>query len=154
MFGSKKKEKEELVFTPEVPVIEEPVIEEPVPAPKAIGTLIGPGIKFTGNIEAKEDIEINGRVEGNITSGNTITVTEGGSILGDVKAKEFILRGTQEGDSEISGFCKISKDGKFFGNMIVSSLVTEDGAEFEGHLSLKKKSAPAPIPAPAEEEEV
>ena len=72
MFGTKK-EKEAPV--PVVKAAPAPVVEEPVapavPEVKRPRTLIGPGIKFTGNIEASEDIEINGRAEGNISSGNT-----------------------------------------------------------------------------------
>lgn len=143
MFSSKKKEE----YKAPAPVIEEAPVVEAAPAPvvKRPGTLIGKGIKFTGNIEASEDIEINGRVEGNIISTNTVTVTTEGSILGNVNAKEFVLEGCQEGDSEISEFCKIGKNGKFFGNMKVSSLVTEEGSEFEGHLSLKKAAKAAEI---------
>ena len=162
MFGMKK---EPETFAPAVkaePVAEpeEPVVPE-TPAPARPCTLIGPGIKFEGNIEASEDIEINGRVEGNINSGNTITVTEEGSILGDVAAENLILEGSCDGNARIKDFCRIGAKGYFHGELRVSSLVTEDGSEFEGTLHLKKEKAePAMVwsqseaaeePAPAEE---
>ena len=107
----------------------------------------------------KEDIEINGRVEGNISSGNTITVTEGGSIKGDIAAENYILDGVSEGNAKVQKFCKIGKAGSFTGELFASTLVTEDGSEFEGTLHLKKAKAPvfvqpeepAPEEAPAEE---
>lgn len=162
MFGSKKE-------TPAPVVKQEPVYvpEEPAaPAAPAIvrpHTLIGPGIKFTGNIEASEDIEINGRVEGNISSGNTITITEGGSIRGDIAAENLILEGVSEGNAKVQDFVKIGKAGSFTGDLVCSTLVTEDGSEFEGTLHLKKakpepaffqeKTEEAPAEAaPAEEE--
>ncbi|GEM_PF-3066466 len=160
MFGTKK-EKEAPV--PVVKAAPAPVVEEPVapavPEVKRPRTLIGPGIKFTGNIEASEDIEINGRVEGNISSGNTITVTEGGSIKGDIAAENYILDGVSEGNAKVQKFCKIGKAGSFTGELFASTLVTEDGSEFEGTLHLKKAKAPvfvqpeepAPEEAPAEE---
>ena len=137
MFSSKKKEE----YTAPAPVIEEPVAEpvvEEAPAPAKVRTLIGSGIKFVGNIEASEDIEINGTVEGDIISGNTITVTRSGVITGNIKVAKLMLQGIQEGNAEIQDACEISSTGIFHGNMKVSTLVTEDGAEFEGHLSLKK----------------
>ena len=162
MFGTKKEPVTPAVKTPVQP---EPVkVEEPAPAPAAPKiqrphTLIGPGIKFIGNIEASEDIEINGRVEGNISSGNTITVTEGGSIKGDIAAENYILDGISIGNAKVQDFCKIGGKGSFTGELYASTLVTEDGSEFEGMLHLKKAKAPvfvqpeepAPEEAPAEE---
>ena len=158
MFGSKKETPAPVVKAAPAPVVEEPVAPA-VPEVKRPRTLIGPGIKFTGNIEASEDIEINGRVEGNISSGNTITVTEGGSIKGDIAAENYILDGVSKGNAKVQKFCKIGKAGSFTGELFASTLVTEDGSEFEGTLHLKKVKAPvfvqpeepAPEEAPAEE---
>ena len=141
MFGSKKETPAPVVKAAPAPVVEEPVAPA-VPEVKRPRTLIGPGIKFTGNIEASEDIEINGRVEGNISSGNTITVTEGGSIKGDIAAENYILDGVSEGNAKVQKFCKIGKAGSFTGELFASTLVTEDGSEFEGTLHLKKAKAP------------
>ena len=134
MFGSKKETpavKPEPVTVPEAPAA------PAAPAVRRPKTLIGPGIKFVGNIEASEDIEINGRVEGNINSGNTITVTKEGSIRGDIAADNYILEGTSEGNAKVSKFCKVGCDGSFTGDLYASTLVTEDGAAFEGTLHLK-----------------
>ena len=134
MFGSKKE-------TPAVKAAPVTVPEEPAapaaPAVRRPRTLIGPGIKFVGNIEASEDIEINGRVEGNINSGNTITVTKEGSIRGDIAAENYILEGISEGNAKVSKFCKVGCDGSFTGELFAATLVTEDGSAFEGTLHLK-----------------
>lgn len=144
MFGIKSNPPKQ----PEPPVTVDPVIETPAapasPKKERPHTLIGPGIKFVGNIEASEDIEINGRVEGNIASGNRITVTEEGSILGDIAADEFILHGVCEGEAKVAGHCEIGEQGSFTGEMFCSTLVTEDGSAFEGTLHLKKAKA-APV---------
>ena len=143
MFGTKKEKEVPVVKAAPVAVPEEPAVPE-TPAVKKPRTLIGPGIKFIGNIEASEDIEINGRVEGNINSGNTITVTEEGSIRGDVAAQNYILEGVCEGNAKIKDFCKIGHKGSFTGELFASTLVTEDGSSFEGRLHLKPaKAAPA-----------
>ena len=143
MFGTKKEKEVPVVKAAPVAVPEEPAVPE-TPAVKKPRTLIGPGIKFIGNIEASEDIEINGRVEGNINSGNTITVTEEGSIRGDVAAENYILEGVCEGNAKVQDFCKIGHKGSFTGELFASTLVTEDGSAFEGRLHLKPvKAAPA-----------
>ena len=101
MFGSKKETPAPVVKAAPAPVVEEPVAPA-VPEVKRPRTLIGPGIKFTGNIEASEDIEINGRVEGNISSGNTITV----------KAIDFgVSNGVAMGTQTLSDGTKLVFDG-------------------------------------------
>lgn len=154
MFGIKK-EKEApapVVKAEPVAVPEEPSAPE-TPQIRQPRTLIGPGIRFNGNIEASEDIEINGSVEGNIHSGNTITVTKGGSIYGDIAAEHFILEGSCEGTARIAAFCKIGSEGGFTGELYTPTLVTEEGSSFEGTLHLKP-AKPEPVfepAAPAEE---
>ena len=136
MFGTKKEKEFPAVQAAPVTAPEEPAAPA-APAVKRPRTLLGPGIKFVGNIEASEDIEINGRVEGNINSGNTITVTKEGSIRGDVAADNYILEGVSEGNAKVSKFCKIGCDGSFTGELYASTLVTEEGSAFEGMLHLK-----------------
>jgi cytoskeletal protein CcmA (bactofilin family) len=141
MFGSKKEKEAPVIKAEPVSAPEAPKAEPEIKRPR---TLIGPGIKFTGDIEATEDIEINGRVEGNINSGNTITVTKGGSIRGDVAAENYILEGISEGNAKVQDFCKIGGDGSFTGELFAATLVTEDGSAFEGTLHLKPHKA-APV---------
>ena len=136
MFGSKKETPAPVVKAAPAPVVEEPVAPA-VPEVKRPRTLIGPGIKFTGNIEASEDIEINGRVEGNIRSDSTITVTSGGSVHGDIEADNFTLEGYCEGNAKIEKFCRITSEGSFTGDLCTAKLVTEDGSSFEGTLHLQ-----------------
>ena len=158
MFGAKKEKETPVVKVEPVAVPEEPVQKEP--AVKRPRTLIGPGIKFTGNIEASEDIEINGQVIGNIHSGNTITVTQEGGIRGDIAAENYILDGVCEGNAKVSKHCKIGGEGSFTGELFAATLITEAGSAFEGTLHLKPvKAAPVidftveePAEAPAEEE--
>ena len=157
MFGSKKEKETPVIKAEPVSVPEEPV--QAAPAVKRPRTLIGPGIKFTGNIEASEDIEINGQVIGNINSGNTITVTQEGGIRGDIAAENYILDGICEGNAKVAKYCKIGSEGSFTGELYAATLVTEDGSAFEGTLHLKPLKA-APVfdfiavepDAPAEED--
>ena len=50
--------------------------------------------------------------------------------------KKVILFGS-EGNAKVSKFCKVGCDGSFTGDLYASTLVTEDGAAFEGTLHLK-----------------
>ena len=168
MFGAKKEKEAAVVPVKTESVVEaaEPVTEverpvpvapRPAPAPARPRTLIGTDIRFIGNIESTEDIEINGRVEGDIRSGNAVTITKGGSVRGDVYARSFSLHGSCEGNATVQSFCRIGRDGSFFGELRTSTLITEDGCGFEGvlHLNPSKpaaqpepKAAPEPKPEP------
>ncbi len=142
-----------------IPVVEEPVAPEPeIPVPDTTPrTLIGAEVKFTGNIEATEDLEVRGSITGNIKSSKKIVVQPGGNVKGDIKAHTLIVEGKTEGVQHIEDLCRISSSGCHHGELYVSTLVTEDGSEFEGTLHLKKKiisfASPAREPKTQTEEE-
>ena len=68
-----------------------------------IGTIIGPGAVFKGDITAPEAIRIDGTLTGNCDcKGNLILGTEG-QIKGNIKAQNIILSGKVVGDVDSSG---------------------------------------------------
>ena len=141
-----------------VPVVEEPVAPEPeIPVPDTPRTLIGTEVKFTGNIEATEDLEVRGSITGNIKSTNKVTIQAGGNVKGNITAHTLIIKGKTEGVHRIEELCKITSSGCHHGELYVSTLVTEDGSEFEGTLHLKKKvisfASPAREPKSQAEED-
>ncbi len=60
--------------------------------------LIGEGTIINGEIIAKGDIRVDGKIKGNITSPGKIVLGEKGHICGDVKATSFDTSGYIEGN--------------------------------------------------------
>lgn len=113
---------------------------------------IGKAVKVVGQIFTKEDLYVDGDVEGTIESqDNKVTVGPNGRVQANVKAREVIILGQVQGNVETSDKVDIRKDAKLVGDITTSRISIEDGALFKGSIDIKKpepKTA-APVAAPA-----
>lgn len=101
-----------------------------------IGTIIGPGAVFKGDITAPEAIRIDGTLTGNCNcKGNLILGTEG-QIKGNIKAQNVILSGKVIGDVDSSGKLELLSTGKLSGNITARSLVIDEDAFFDGRCAM------------------
>ena len=85
---------------PERPVEPRPNLAPPVSAPASPAqssarraSIIGGGVTIKGEIVAKEELVIDGEVEGTVESQDKLTVGVAGKLRAQVKAREIIVRG-------------------------------------------------------------
>ena len=116
-----------------------------------IGTIIGPGAVFDGNLSAPETIRVDGKVNGNCTcQGNLIIGTEG-QIQGNIAAQNVIVSGKVDGDIISQGKLELFSTGRVVGNITAKSLVIDENAYFDGRctmaVAVAKTAAPMEKPA-------
>jgi cytoskeletal protein CcmA (bactofilin family) len=116
--------------------------------------MIGKSVKVIGQIFTKEDLYVDGDVEGTIESQeNKVTVGPNGRVQASIRAREVIILGQVQGNVETSDKVDIRKDAKLVGDIIAARISIEDGALFKGSIDIKKPepkaSSPAPAPSPA-----
>jgi len=105
-------------------------------AQSKIGTIIGPGAVFDGNITAPEAIRIDGKLNGNCASlGNLILGTDG-EIKGNIIAQNVIISGKVVGDISASGKLELFSTGRLSGNISARSLVIDEDAFFDGRCTM------------------
>lgn len=117
---------------------------------------IGKAVKVIGQIFTKEDLYVDGDVEGTIESQeNKVTIGPNGRVQAGIRAREVVILGQVQGNVEASDKVDIRKDAKLVGDITTSRISIEDGALFKGSIDIKKvESRPAtpPVvstPAPA-----
>jgi cytoskeletal protein CcmA (bactofilin family) len=123
---------------------------------------IGKAVKVNGQIYSKEDLYVDGDVEGTIElHDNKLTIGPNGKVHAAVKAREVIVLGTIQGNVEASDRLEIRKDGRLVGDIRTARIIIEDGAYFKGSIDIVKPepvkstasapaaAAPAPRPVPA-----
>ena len=126
----------------------------PEPESRSAAT-IGKSVKVHGEIIAKEDLYVDGDVEGSIESlENKVTVGPNGRVQASIKAREVIILGQVQGDVETSDKVDIRKDAKLVGNITTARISIEDGALFKGSIDIRKpepkpSATAAPIARPA-----
>jgi cytoskeletal protein CcmA (bactofilin family) len=115
---------------------------------------IGKAVKVVGQIFSREDIYVDGEVEGTIEAmDHKLTVGPNGTVGGGIKAREVVALGTIKGDVGATDKIEIRKDAKLTGDIRTARIIIEDGAYFKGSIDIVKpepaKGAPKAPPAPA-----
>ena len=115
-------------------------------------SIISSGLKVIGNLESEDDIQINGRVEGDVRS-RTLTILENAQVVGSVAADTVHIFGSVRG--QVMGtLVKIAQSGQIEGDIAYQRISIEEGAVLEGRVSRisnagKPATAPAAKPASA-----
>ncbi len=121
---------------------------------------IGKAVKIIGQIFTKEDLYVDGDVEGTIESQeNKVTVGPNGRVQASIRAREVVILGQVQGNVEATDKVDIRKDAKLVGDIATARISIEDGALFKGSIDIRKTeqrapspvivAAPAPAPAPS-----
>src|SRR5580693_3600683 len=118
--------------------------------------VIGKSVMIKGQIFSREDLTIDGEVDGAVElQEHRLTVGPHGKLQAGVKAREIVVLGTIHGNVEASDKIDIRKDAKLVGDIKTARIVIEDGAYFKGSIDITrpeigKTQAAAPQPkAPA-----
>ena len=118
----------------------------PPPAAKAV---LGKSVVFKGQIHSREDLIIEGQVEGSIEmSEHRLTIAPNGAVRANVIAREIEVLGSIEGKAEAVDKVYIRKGAKFIGDVHSAGIVIEDGGYIKGNIDLSRTpemSAAIPI---------
>jgi cytoskeletal protein CcmA (bactofilin family) len=117
---------------------------------------IGKAVKINGQIFSKEDLYIDGDVEGTVElHENKLTIGPNGRVQATVRAREVAVLGAVQGNVEASDRIEIRKEAKLVGDIKTARIIIEDGAYFKGSIDIVKPepkpaaAAPAAAPRPA-----
>jgi cytoskeletal protein CcmA (bactofilin family) len=109
---------------------------------------IGKAVKIVGQIFSREDLFVDGDVEGTIElMEHKLTVGPNGKVHAGVKAREVVALGAIQGNVEASDRLEIRKDARLVGDIRTARIVIEDGAYFKGSIDIVKPE-PKAVPAP------
>jgi len=114
-----------------------PVSALPV-SPRA-AACISQGIRIKGEITGKEDLFVDGTVEGKLDFGNaSVTVGPNGKVKADISAREVIVRGQVDGKIEGTEKVQLWNSGRMTGEVRTERLAIEDGALLRGKVEAGK----------------
>ena len=144
------------VTTPSpAPVVAKSEPAPPVPAPKATAlppptpavktSVLGPTLKFKGDLVADEDLVVQGHIEGSILHSRSLTIGQDGTMLGDIRARRVVVEGRVEGDLYAIDAVSVRSTADVFGSIYAPRVGVMEGAIFNGDIDMKH--APA-IPQP------
>jgi cytoskeletal protein CcmA (bactofilin family) len=106
------------------------------PAAKAV---LGKSVVFKGQIESREDLIVEGEVEGTIEMvEHRLTIAASGDVKANVIAREIEVLGSIEGKIEAIEKVYIRKGAKFVGDVHSAGIVIEDGGFIKGNIDLSR----------------
>ncbi len=101
---------------------------------------IGNSVKIHGDLSGKEDLVINGTVEGTIDfREHDVTVGEKGKVNANVTAKNIIILGEVKGELRGSEQVTIKPSGRVTGDIRAPRVVLNDGCQFKGLVDMEDK---------------
>jgi cytoskeletal protein CcmA (bactofilin family) len=112
-------------------------------------------VKVVGQIFSREDLYVDGEVEGTVEAlEHKLTIGPNGTVRATIKAREVVALGAIHGNVEATDKIEIRKDAKLTGDIRTARIIIEDGAYFKGSIDIVKPepvkvAAKAPAPAVA-----
>ncbi len=115
-------------------------------AQPGLTAFIDQGSAFEGKLSFKDTVRIDGSFRGQISSENTLVVGETGEIDANIESKTVEVSGHVTGDVIATRKIVLHKTATVEGNLDCPTVVIEDGASFNGQLTMTrdKKAAPKP----------
>jgi len=102
---------------------------------------IGKAVVIKGQIFGREDLYIDGEVEGSVeVADHQLTIGPNGKVKASVKAREVIVEGTLHGNLEASERAVLGKNARMVGDIQACRLVIQEGAFFRGQVNLVREA--------------
>src|SRR5579883_1538166 len=114
------------------------------PSPAKQVAVIGPSMNIKGEIRTREELFVNGEVEGLLESHSLLTVGANGKVKANIKAREVVVYGSVRGNVDVAEKIAIRDNGSVIGDIKTSGISIDDGAYFKGSIDI---SRPEPKPA-------
>jgi len=106
---------------------------------QSISTLISEDCILDGNLKAPAFARIDGQVTGDVMVDEGLILGEKGSISGNVITKEMVVYGCITGNLQVNSL-EIKASGKITGEIRTQTLQVENGAVYNGCLSMTQNN--------------
>ena len=103
-------------------------------------TFLGKDASFTGELSFKGTLSIDGKFEGKIHTTDTLIISPGGSVKGDIIAGSVICEGLVKGNIVASTKVQLRPDSNVIGDIQSPSIIIEVGAKLDGKCKMSTKN--------------
>lgn len=108
--------------------------------PSAGKAILGRSVIVKGQIQSREDLTIEGEVEGTIDiAEHRLTIAANGNVRANVNAREIEVQGSIQGKVDAVDKVYIRKGATFVGDIHSAGIVIEDGGYIKGNIDLSRQ---------------
>ncbi len=119
-----------------------------------IETVLGPNTSFNGHIKADGNLRIEGLYEGIIEAVGNIIIGQDAKVRATVTAHSIQVWGMVSGNINASDRLEILNSGRVFADIVVNSLLIDDGGVFRGQCVIRGAQSEGPSQAASEPAEL
>lgn len=89
-------------------------------------------VEIKGSLTFRHGLLFDGRLEGDIESGGSLTIGENGDVQADIRARAVVILGKVTGNITATERCELRSRGQLYGDLQTARLIIEEGATFVG----------------------
>lgn len=104
-------------------------------------SILGPTLKFKGELSAEEDLLILGSVEGSIKHTAQLTIGEEGSIKADIQAERITVDGRVVGNLTATSSVCVRDGADVKGDIHAPTVALYEGCRFKGNIDMDARKA-------------
>ena len=105
----------------------------------------GSDTQMTGEIKGKGNYRIDGILEGNLRTSGKVVIGKSGKLFGAVLCAEADISGVFQGNMKVSGMLSLRATAYIEGELEISQLVVEPGANLNAVCKMKKMNVAPPV---------
>ncbi len=115
-------------------------------------SLVGAATALRGQVSTREDLWIDGQVEGEVQAlEHQVTIGAGGRVRAEVRARSVVIEGELHGNVVASQMVTVRTGGRVTGDIRAPRVALEEGCQFQGNVDMYGSLASAdPAAAPPE----
>ena len=99
--------------------------------------IIGKNTSIVGDVISEGDFRIDGKVEGTIKTNGRVVIGKSGSVNGKIDCENSDIEGKFSGELIVNSLLTFKSTAKISGNVVISKLSVEPGAEFNASCAMK-----------------
>ena len=106
------------------------------PANAEFPTILGPDARFKGELSFEKGMRLMGQFEGKVNTSGRVHVTREAKMNADVEATGIVVEGEVHGNLSANDRIELKNSARYEGDLRASKLVVDEGAIFNGHVSV------------------
>ncbi|MEJ2481699.1 MAG: polymer-forming cytoskeletal protein [Gemmatimonadota bacterium] len=108
-------------------------------SPRELGdvvSIIGPGMKITGDCESDGTIRVEGSIEGSVRAAKSVVVGKDGLVVGDITTQDAIVAGRVNGSVTAESRVELQASCRIEGDIRSRRVKLEEGGQIDGSLHM------------------
>ena len=112
-------------------------------------TILGPDANFKGEMNFEKGLRLQGRFEGKMNTPGRLHIAKEARMQADVDCGALIVEGDVKGNLSANDRIELKSTARYEGDLRASKLTVDEGAIFNGHVSVGPEAVKGPKPGGA-----